>query len=208
MATSQEANNPEKSRKAPSSKKAGAAPAEETKASAETAEPQDPEGDQPRLERPAVLWKQMSETQRQAAAHAFWTDPQSQMEHLEINALMARRLNFRMKSIQTMAVDRKVKHLMAMGNVSDGVAGRLLVTYHLASQRGMMGAFLDALGIAHEEGLIAEDATPQPEPEKLKAAAATLREKYPAEDVNLYFSTLVLQDSETWGGLLDELPPL
>jgi hypothetical protein len=178
MATSQEANNPEKS---------------------------DQTGDQPLLERPAVLWKQMSDAQRQAAAHAFWTDPQSQMEQVEINALMARRLNFRMKSIQTMAVDRKVKHLMAMGNVSDGVAGRLLVTYHLASQRPMMGAFLDALGIAHENGLIAEDATPQPDAEKLKAAAATLREKFPVEDVKLYFSTLLLQDSETWGGLLDEL---
>jgi hypothetical protein len=177
MATSQEANNPE--------------PKEHP--------------DKPVLERPAVLWKQMTDAQRQAAAHAFWTDPQSQMEHLEINALMARRLNFRMKSIQTMAVDRKVKHLMAMGNVSDGVAGRLLVTYHLSSQRPMMGAFLDALGIAHDKGLIAEDATPQPEPEKLKTAAATLREKYPIEDVNLYFSTLVLQDAETWGGLLEEL---
>jgi hypothetical protein len=161
--------------------------------------------EKPVLERPAVLWKQMTDAQRQAAAHAFWTDPQSQMEHLEINALMARRLNFRMKSIQTMAVDRKVKHLMAMGNVSDGVAGRLLVTYHLSSQRAMMAAFLDALGIAHENGLIAEDAAPQPDPEKLKSAAATLRESYPAEDVTLYFSTLVLQDSETWGGLIDEL---
>ena len=192
MATSQEANNPEKPRNAASDKEEAAAP---------------PAGDQPLLERPAVLWKQMSDAQRQAAAHAFWTDPQSQMEHIEISALMARRLNFRMKSIQTMAVDRKVKHLMAMGNVSDGVAGRLLVTYHLASQRPMMGAFLDALGIAHENGLIAEDATPQPDAEKLKAAAATLREKYPLEDVKLYFSTLVLQDSDTWGGLLEELKP-
>jgi hypothetical protein len=171
--------------------------------SQESQEANNPE--QPLLERPAVLWKKMTDAQRQAAAHAFWTDPQSQMEHIEINALMARRLNFRMKSVQTMAVDRKVKHLMAMGNVSDGVAGRLLVTYHLSSQRGMMADFLDALGIAHENGLIAEDATPSPEPEKLKTAAATLREKYPLEDVNLYFSTLVLQDSETWGGLLEEL---
>ena len=134
MATSQEANKPEKTRKA-ASNKAEAAPE-----AAETAT-----GDQPVLERPAVLWKKMSDAQREAAAHAFWTDPQSQMEHIEINALMARRLNFRMKSVQTMAVDRKVKHLMAMGNVTDGVAGRLLVTYHLSSQRPMMGAFLDAL---------------------------------------------------------------
>jgi hypothetical protein len=207
MATSQEAKNPEKPRKASSSKKTEAAPAQDPKASQEPQESQEPQGDQPLLERPAVLWKQMSDAQRQTAAHAFWTDPQSQMERVEINALLARRLNFRMKSVETMAVDRKVKHLMAMGKVSDGVAGRLLVTYHLASQRPMMAAFLDALGIAHENGLIAEDDAPQPDAEKLKAAAATLREKYPLEDVNLYFSTLVLQDSNTWGGLLEELKP-
>jgi hypothetical protein len=112
MATSQEANNQENAGKPENS-------------------------EQPLLERPAVLWKKMTDAQRQTAAHAFWTDPQSQMEHIEINALMARRLNFRMKSIQAMAVDRKVKHLMAMGNVSDGVAGRLLVTYHRMAWPGV-----------------------------------------------------------------------
>ena len=34
------------------------------------------------------------------------------------------------------------------------MAGRALILYHLAEQRPMMGAFLDALGIAHENGLI------------------------------------------------------
>ena len=157
------------------------------------------------LPRPAALWKNMTETQRQAAARAFWLDHDSSIEQLEIYALLARRLNFRMKSVQNLPLERKVKHLMAMGNVSDGVAGRLLVTYHLASQRPMMGAFLDALGIPHEDGLIAEGDTSKPEADTLKAAAATLRESFPAEDVRLYFSTLILQDSETWGGLLDEL---
>jgi hypothetical protein len=159
------------------------------------------------LPRPANLWKHMTETQRQTAARAFWVDSDSAMEQLEIYALLARRLNFRMKSVQGLPLERKVKHLIAMGNVSDGVAGRLLVAYHLASQRPMMGAFLDALGIPHENGLIAEGDTTKPDADTLKTAAATLRKSYPAEEVTLYFSTLVLQDAETWGGLLDELSP-
>jgi hypothetical protein len=157
------------------------------------------------MPRPAALWKQMTDTQRQDAARAFWTDQESGIEQLEIYALMARRLNFRLKSVQAMPVERKVKHLMAMGNVSDGVAGRLLVTYHLACQRPMMGAFLDALGIPHEDGLIAEGESPAPTPEQLKAAAAKIRESFPPEDVTLYFSTLVLQDPDTWGALSNEL---
>jgi hypothetical protein len=147
----------------------------------------------------------MTDTQRQEAARAFWTDQESTMEQLEIYALLARRLNFRLKSVQALPLDRKVKHLMAMGNVSDGVAGRLLVTYHLARQRPMMGAFLDALGIPHENGLIAEEDTVRPEPEKLKSAVAALRASYPPEDVDLYFCTLVLQDEDTWGALGDEI---
>ena len=39
----------------------------------------------------------------------------------------------------------------------------------------MMGAFLDALGIEHENGLIAQEAAPQPDAEKLKTAAAAIR---------------------------------
>lgn len=155
------------------------------------------------LPRPAALWKQMTEPQRQEAARAFWTDRDSVMEQAEVLALMARRLNFRFKSVQALAVDRKIKHLMAMGNVSDAVAGRLLVTYHLASQRPMMGAFLDALSIPHENGLIADNDVSKPDDATLKAAAEKLRAAFPAEQVDLYFTTLRLQDPETWGALAE-----
>jgi len=39
----------------------------------------------------------------------------------------------------------------------------------------------------------------------VRAAAGQLAEKYPAEDVALYLSTLVSQDPETWDALT-ELP--
>jgi hypothetical protein len=67
----------------------------------------------------------------------------------------------------------------------------------------MMGAFLDALGIAHEDGLINEDNVTVPDADKVKAAAAELAEKFPADEVWLYFSTLVSQDPDTWGDLAD-----
>jgi hypothetical protein len=153
------------------------------------------------LPRPAALWKQMSETQRVDAARAFWGDEESLMEQAEVLALIARRLNFRLKTVQNLALDRKVKHLMAMGNVSDAVAGRLLVTYHLATQRPMMAAFLDELKIDHDNGLIADQELAKPDQAVLAAAAEKLRETYTQEQVDLYFSTLVLQDPETWIGL-------
>jgi hypothetical protein len=62
----------------------------------------------------------------------------------------------------------------------------------------MMGAFLDALGIAHEDGLITADKIEPPEPERLKEAVGQVASSFPAEDVGLYFSTLVSQDPDTW----------
>jgi hypothetical protein len=71
----------------------------------------------------------------------------------------------------------------------------------------MMGAFLDGLGIKHEEGLIADEELQPLAADRLRDAAKALAASYPAEDVALYLSTLVWQDPETWAGLT-ELPEL
>ena len=83
-------------------------------------------------------------------------------------------------------------------------AARVLVIYHLADHRGMMGAFLDALGIAHENGLIQDDGA-KPDPEKIQPAVAALNEKFAPDDVSLYLQTLVCQDPDTWGALRESV---
>jgi hypothetical protein len=65
----------------------------------------------------------------------------------------------------------------------------------------MMGAFLDALGIKHENGLIEEDSPKAPAPDTLAAAADHLAATFPRADVGRYFWTLLWQDPDTWGGL-------
>jgi hypothetical protein len=151
--------------------------------------------------RPAALWKSMTEPQRLAAAKAFWADDESLTEQTEVMLLLAKKLNFRYKSVESMADERKVAHLLKLANVSEGVAARLLVTYHLATQRPMMGAFLDGLGIKHDNGLIDTDDVPKPEAATLEQAAKAIVAGYPADDVRLYFETLTMQDPETWAGL-------
>jgi hypothetical protein len=103
--------------------------------------------------------------------------------------------------VLNLPVEKKTRYLVNLPQVSDAVAARALVNYHLARQRPMMGDFLDALGIAHEEGLIKDETVVKPDSDKLKAAADQIATKYPAEDVALYFSTLISQDPETWGEL-------
>ena len=155
--------------------------------------------------RPSQLWKQLSPERKLQAAEAFWRDENGSVEQAEALATIAQRIKFRIKSVLSMPVERKAKQLVALPAVSEMVAARLLVAYHLVHQRPMMGAFLDALGIAHEEGLISEEDVQPPDPEKLKAAAKTLAASFPAEDVTVYLSTLTWQDPDTWGGLADSL---
>lgn len=148
----------------------------------------------------------MTDTQKLAASQAFWADEGSFAEQAEVMGLIARQLKFRPKSVVALPVEKKVRLTLRMGTMSDAVAGRLLVSYHLATQRLMMSAFLDALGIKHGEGLIDEDETPAPTAEQLNAAATTIVGTFPADDVRLYFQTLLLQDPETWGPLAAHVP--
>ena len=157
--------------------------------------------------RPSRLWKRLPAERRLTAAELFWKDEQSTEQQIEAVAAIAAHMKFRTKSVVALPMERKIKYLATLPTVSDSVAARALVNYHLETQRLMMAAFLDALEIAHDDGLIAEENVTKPGPEKLRAAAEALSATHPADDVALYFSTLVSQDPETWEGLT-ELPQL
>ena len=151
--------------------------------------------------RPSRLWKSLPAERRLEAAELFWSDEQGTEQQVEAVAALASHMKFRTKSVLALPVERKAKYLLALPNISENVAARALITYHLARQRPVMGAFLDALGIAHEEGLIADEQISAPDLAKLKAAAEELVTKFPPSEVALYFGTLVSQDPETWGAL-------
>lgn len=153
--------------------------------------------------RPAKLWRSMPTELKIAAATAFWTDEQAALERAEAVSLIAQHLKFRPKSVLAMPVEKKARHLASRPQLSDLLAARLLVSYHLTHQRAMMGTFLDELGIKHQDGLIDEDSPPAPDPAVLDRAVATLRERFPADEVARYFWTLLWQDAETWAGLRD-----
>src|SRR5687767_1489282 len=151
--------------------------------------------------RPSKIWRRMTGERRTAAAELFWGDEQSAEQQVEACATIATQMKFRAKSVLQLPIEKKTRYLVGLPQVSDTVAARALVNYHLGRQRPMMADFLDALGVAHEEGLIKEDTVVKPESEKLRGAVDQIAAKYPADDVALYLSTLVSQDPETWGEL-------
>ena len=151
---------------------------------------------------PARLWKRMTPGQRQRVARALWSDESAADDQIQAALLISQQKKFRPKTVIGLDEERKTRHLASLPSLPDTLAARALVIYHLAEQRPMMGAFLDALGIAHENGLIQEDDV-RPDKTKVAPAAAAIGKQYPAEDVSLYLSTLLCQDPETWGALRD-----
>ena len=156
----------------------------------------------PTIPRPSQLWKQLPAERKTQAAEAFWRDENAAMEQAEAVASIAQRLKFRPKSAYALPVDKKVKYLIGTPNISEIVAARLLVAYHLEHQRPMMGSFLDALGIAHENGLIQEENV-KPDAAKLPGAVKKISDAFPPDDVRVYLQTLLAQDPDTWAGLRD-----
>ena len=150
---------------------------------------------------PSRLWKQMPEAQKVGAAEAFWRDPDASEQQLEAMVMLAQKLKARSRYIQGLPVEKKAQHLAHYYGMPDLMAARLLVSYHLAHRRPMMGAFLDALGIAHDNGLITAEVEGPVSAERIAAGVAALNAAYPAADVQLYFATLLAQDPDTWKAL-------
>src|SRR3954464_4827287 len=101
---------------------------------------------------PSRVWKQMTLDQRTRAARAFWADADATDDQVQAALLIAQQKKFRPKTVIGLDVDRKAKHLATLGGLPDAMAARALIVYHLAEQRPMMSAFLDSLGITHENG--------------------------------------------------------
>jgi len=155
-------------------------------------------------ELPSRLWKDLPLPKRVLAAEAFWLDedsPEIEAQQQEAVATLAKRLKFRPKSVLAQPLERLASQLAHVPDVSEGIATRALIAYHFRHQRPMMGQFLDALGIAHEEGLITEEQVSPPDRERLANAVASVDASFDPEDVRIYLRTLAALDGETWSNV-------
>lgn len=147
------------------------------------------------------LWRTLSREDRLDAARAFWRRPPEEA------ALAAAReivqiLKVRPQAFHKVPLEQRVRAVAGLASPPEALAEALLVALHVESRRELLGAFLDGLGVAHEEGMIAEDAEFQPPSEAaVRAAAATLAERFGPDRLRVYWNTLWLQDRERWAAL-------
>lgn len=149
---------------------------------------------------PGRLWAGLSEETRGQAARALydrrWEDSTTKRE---ANLAIAGALRFREQAVRKMPVDKRVHYLLRAVAPSESLAASLLMALHLVERKAMLECFLDALGIPQSDGVILENAPIDvSDPEKVTAAVDDLRERFPADHVDLYLASLVAMDPELW----------
>jgi hypothetical protein len=99
---------------------------------------------------------------------------------------------------------RESRHLAMLTALTkpqmDAAAGALLRAWLLKKHKAMLIDFLNALGIANEEGVV-EDLPSSVEDAKLKAAVEVLVGKYPHEVVAVYLNAFNDMNTANWANL-------
>jgi hypothetical protein len=147
------------------------------------------------------LWKSLPPEERRAAAATFFAEPPPELAGAALTALVKAR-NLRPQAARALAPDAQARILATVLDPGEPLAQGLLVSLHLGHRRALLGAFLDALSLPHDEGVLKEeaDSAPPVDVAKAKAAVAALSSHPPAE-VRTYLNTLWLQDPDRWAAL-------
>lgn len=152
---------------------------------------------------PSRFWLHLPQETRLAAAKALYAhDWGESPTKREADYTIMRRMNFREQAVRQLPVGRRAHYLATAARPDDSLAQSLLLAHHLENRRSILTAFLDALAIPHNDGLISEEHhLAPPSEEALAGAAEALLSKFPEDDVELYLLTLLILDQNSWRGL-------
>ena len=146
------------------------------------------------------LWKRLTREARLAAASAFWQETPAEGAGAALAAIVKAR-HLRPQVARALDADEKARSLASVLDPGESVASALLVALHLGPRRAMLAPFLDAAGLAHENGILKdEDAEPVTE-DAVRAGVGALAASFPRADIETYLNTLWLQDPDRWQAL-------
>jgi len=103
---------------------------------------------------------------------------------------LARKFKFRPHAIKKLPLMKRAQQARAhmLHGKKAELAYEIFGTYLVRKEKGLLTDFLDATGVPHEDGMIADVDQGRPEAGKIGAAVQALDAKYPPEDVTLYLA--------------------
>ena len=147
------------------------------------------------------LWKRLEREERVAAATRFFEEPAQEVLGSAIGAIIKAR-HLRPQVARAMSPEEQARALASVLDPGELVASSLLVALHLGARREMLGTFLDAAGLPHEEGILKDEADAVSlDDARLRAGVEALKPRYSAHEIRTYLNTLWLQDPDRWTGL-------
>ena len=150
------------------------------------------------------LWKALTVPERQQALLATLAADEQGWVKARVQGALVKAKRYRPQTVAAMNAQKLASELAPAPVDDAALMDAALVDLHFGHRRALMGAFLDALGVPHEEGRLPEDTSALGiTPEKLRAAADRIASSHPPDELYVYFLTLVLQDRATWGALGD-----
>ncbi len=117
------------------------------------------------------LWKSLTPDERLRAASSFFAEPPPELAGAAVGALVKAR-HLRPQAARSLAPDAQARILATVLDPGEPLAQGLLVGLHLAERRPLLGAFLDALRLPHEDGILKEEADAAPPVDAAGARAA------------------------------------
>jgi hypothetical protein len=151
------------------------------------------------------LWKSLPREERLLAASAFFRDPSPELLGSALG-VVAKARRMRPQAARALAPDAQARIVATVNDPGESLARGLLVSLHLGERRPLLGAFLDALALPHEDGVLTEEAeSPAPPSGESTRRAVRALASFPRDQVEVYLNTLWLQDPERWAALPDSV---
>jgi hypothetical protein len=121
---------------------------------------------------------------------------------LYIQRMVARGGGFRPVTLRTWPVEKLAKEIVRLNLESFQDELGMLQTLYVEKEPELQIAFLNAAGVDHKDGHIADDMpTPFASAELVAGAAKVLMEQH-GEDGKRYLRTIALYNGEAWPGLM------
>jgi hypothetical protein len=148
----------------------------------------------------ARLWKHLAAEDRLAAARAFCAEPPPEVAGMALSAIVTAR-HMRPQAARRLPLDAQARILSTVLDPGESLAAALLVSLHLAHRRELLSAFLDALGLPHENGILKDEGVTAPVDAAAAQKGVAALTAFPRAEVEAYLNTLWLQDPERWDAL-------
>ncbi len=151
----------------------------------------------------ADLWSALTaDERRRAVALSLKGDRDARRALATLLRKTPRYRAFRPTAFNSWSAEQYADALKAPGLLTPDVMQAALIALHVEDRAAMLGGFLDSLGIPHTNGLITDTIEELPvDDARLARAADDLAARFPADEVTLYFLTLMVLDPKLWGRL-------